>query len=61
MENLKIIDKRKVSIVLKRKLRSVTDWESMDKNLIKVNLNWVRKITIIGKYDLSENEVNTND
>jgi len=42
--------KRKVSIILKRKLiRSVIEWENIDENLIRVNLNWMQtKITIRG-------------
>jgi len=33
------------------------DWESIDENLIRVNLNWMqRKITIIEMYTLSEDE-----
>jgi len=50
--------KRRIFIILKKKLnRNVINWETIDENLIRVNLNWIqRKITIIEVYIPFEDE-----
>jgi len=49
--------KREVSIILKRKLsRSITDWKSINENLIRMNLNWMQRKITIGIYALFEDE-----
>jgi len=51
-------EKRRIFIILKKKLnRNIINWETIDENLIRVNLNWIqRKITIIGVYIPFEDE-----
>lgn len=57
--------KRGVFVVLRKKFgSSITDWENIDKNLIRVNLNWMQRKgvllwgTIMGVCAPFENEDN---
>lgn len=54
--------RRGVSILINKKLKKhITDWESIDENLIRINLNLMqKKITIIGVYAPS-NDVPINE